>query len=825
MKIAGKVVGFVYAHLRLVGLALAALFALGLWAAVGTPMKTDVFDLLPFRDAQLDDYKRASQWFGGSDTLYFNVSGRDARACAQSLAQSLSEAGFETADYPDAAQAAGEIARAYPLLYDGSFDLSAATSESAVRARFKYYKKKMSGVGGGIFRKMLFGDVLGCVPDVVGRLRDFSTMGAMPDGAVLADSKGENFLLIARYAGNAADSDFAARVCALADGAITRAKSKFPEAQIDYIGAYAMSADNAQIARADSSRCLPITCALILAVCVSAFRNRVFALAAAVPTLIGTVAAFCVLRCAFSEVSALSVAFASIAAGVGIDYALHILYPLDSRGKISVLEAQKTADSLSSPIFAICFTTLTAFAIIACLGGAMAQLGLFGFVSVATTAAVSVFVLPAFATALSRERARPTFFEKIADKVLLLQFAHPRVFAAAACLLAIAALPLALRVGFDGAVSSLASKSERLEQSDSRVRAAWGAAVSSPQIVAYGRTFDEAATALAAACARAEKLGGAEISRTANLLQSSAAAEKNLERWEAFWTPEKLREFSETVSKVARENGINPAAFKPALDAIRDARSSAAALSDSPQMSKIFAKRIFRDSQTCALCVPIAVESGADLGKLADAVAGGRYGVGSGASADAAADFAARAGSAAGAEQVGQADAFLLDMQYLQTHISQTTRSIFLKCALVSLAAVGIYLSFALRSVSAAAGVMLCVAVGLVWSFALMEITGTKITLTNSVFVIFSVCLAQDYAVMIFYGAVKNANARAAGGPVLLSAITTIAAFGTLALARHTVISGLGVAAAVSVFSILCASLCIAPFLAVSFGGKSGDGK
>lgn len=167
----------------------------------------------------------------------------------------------------------------------------------------------------------------------------------------------------------------------------------------------------------------------------------------------------------------------------------------------------------------------------------------------------------------------------------------------------------------------------------------------------------------------------------------------------------------------------------------------------------------------------------------------------------------------------------MLDMQYLQTHISQTTRSIFLKCALVSLAAVGIYLSFALRSVLAAAGVMLCVAVGLVWSFALMEITGTKITLTNSVFVIFSVCLAQDYAVMIFYGAVKNANARAAGGPVLLSAITTIAAFGTLALARHTVIAGLGVAAAVSVFSILCASLCIAPFLAVSFGGKSGDGK
>ena len=49
--------------------------------------------------------------------------------------------------------------------------------------------------------------------------------------------------------------------------------------------------------------------------------------------------------------------------------------------------------------------------------------------------------------------------------------------------------------------------------------------------------------------------------------------------------------------------------------------------------------------------------------------------------------------------------------------------------------------------------------------------------------------------------------------------------FGALAFARHPVISGLGAAAAISILSIFCASLCVAPAWAKISGEGSGGGR
>ena len=203
--------------------------------------------------------------------------------------------------------------------------------------------------------------------------------------------------------------------------AVTAAERAFPGSEIDWAGAHRISADNAQIARADSSACLPATCALMLALCMFAFRNRLFAVAAVAPSLLGSAAAFCFARAVFDEISSISVAFASIAMGVGIDYAIHILYPLDLRGKFGIDFAAKTAGELSLPVSVICATTLLAFIAVACLGGGMAQLGIFGFAGVAASAAISVLALPAFAAGISRGGLRPTFLEKFSGKLVVSQ--------------------------------------------------------------------------------------------------------------------------------------------------------------------------------------------------------------------------------------------------------------------------------------------------------------------------------------------------------------------------------------------------------------------
>jgi len=799
MNFAEKCVRFAYRHRPVLAAAFAAMCVAAFFAAKTAPFKTDAFDLLPFRDARIENAEMAAKWFGASDSLYFNVSARDpetARNCALALKGKLAKAGFGFAEFPDPAKAAPEIFRAYPSLFDDMAALERAVSKGEIRKRFAFYMRKMSGFEAPAFKAAFFSDPVGAVPAVLSNLKNLARGmgGASSDGSLVSDASGKNFLLAARASADPRDSDESARVCAAAAGAVAAAERAFPGSEIDWAGACRISADNAQIARADSSACLPATCALMLALCMFAFRNRLFAVAAVAPSLLGSAAAFCFARAAFDEISSISVAFASIAMGVGIDYAIHILYPLDLRGKFGIDFAAKTAGELSLPVSVICATTLLAFIAVACLGGGMAQLGIFGFAGVAASAAISVLALPAFAAGISRGGLRPTFLEKFSGKLVVSQLRRPRAFLFAASALTAAALPFALGADFDGRISALNALSDGSAASDAKVREVWGGAVSAPQIVAFGSDEDAALRNLARAEEAAAGVAGAQPSWVSKLCPQGEAEARNLARWEAFWTPARLEKFSRDLSEVCRENGISPAAFKPALDFLASARRGSVSLRNSPEMSKIFAGRIFSDGRTAAVCAPVFVGEGASKDELAQAV-----------------------------ESAG-GGAFLLDMEYLGDRISESARAAFLKCAAFALAAVGVFLAFALRSAKRAACVMACVCAGLVWCFALMKIFGVSITLTNSVFVIFSVCLAQDYAVMILWAAGRG-SARPAAGPVLLSALTTSAAFGALAFARHPVISGLGAAAAISMLSIFCASLCIAPAWAKISGEGSGSGR
>lgn len=75
-------------------------------------------------------------------------------------------------------------------------------------------------------------------------------------------------------------------------------------------------------------------------------------------------------------------------------------------------------------------------------------------------------------------------------------------------------------------------------------------------------------------------------------------------------------------------------------------------------------------------------------------------------------------------------------------------------------------------------------------------------------------CLAQDYAVFMLYERTDKDLKDCALAAVLLSAFTTGAAFGVLAFAQHPVIRSLGLAAAISIVSILAAALLTVPFSA-----------
>ena len=157
----------------------------------------------------------------------------------------------------------------------------------------------------------------------------------------------------------------------------------YPSVKIAYAGGYRISADNAKIATDDCNRCFLLTLVLMAIICLFAFRTRTFVLFAITPSLIGSAIAFVILSLLYGRIASISVAFASIAVGVSIDYAIHILYRLDSLGKLDFCKVSNVASVLSRPIAMTAGTTSIAFVIIFfCGSSGFSQLGIFGTIGV-----------------------------------------------------------------------------------------------------------------------------------------------------------------------------------------------------------------------------------------------------------------------------------------------------------------------------------------------------------------------------------------------------------------------------------------------------------
>ena len=92
MNFVKKIAEFTYFHRLLFAVAAAVLCAAAVIVAKHAPFKTDVYDLIPFWDSQLENARMAADWFGISNSVYFNVSGGSggaARVCALKLRDEL----------------------------------------------------------------------------------------------------------------------------------------------------------------------------------------------------------------------------------------------------------------------------------------------------------------------------------------------------------------------------------------------------------------------------------------------------------------------------------------------------------------------------------------------------------------------------------------------------------------------------------------------------------------------------------------------------------------------------------------------------------------
>ncbi len=796
MNFAGKAVEFVFKRRKSVAAA-AFLFLCAAAAAIcSADFNANVYDILPVSDSTLTAHMRASEKLKQSNTLYFNVSGENAEAACEALAKEVGKLpGIASiSGSPDGFDYASFISGALTVLpeifsRDDEMAAKEKISYEALRARMADFKRRLSGLGSYGAAEALSSDPLGLSSIFYDKLKaaygDFES-SAYASG-IVSDSSGKNFLVAAEGSFDSSDSDKSAVLMRAVDKAVAGITKEYPGAKISVAGGYRISAENAAIAARDSALCLTATVAFVAALCFVAFSSRVFASMALLPPLFGTAAAFCAISALFGSVSTIAVGFASVAVGVGIDYAVHILYRLDGAGKAELGFASKTASELALPVAITSGTTAIAFAIIGLYGSSgFSQLGIFGAVGVLFSAAISVFVLPAAAVGLGSKKRKQRPFDKLAGAVAAC--ASSRSAAAAVAALCALSVPFALQVRFNGDLSALSALGKQAKADDATLKNVWGGALSKTFVFVEADTPDGAKEK----CAKIERWlkqrRGASVCPLSPLLPDSKTLRQNSERWKSFWTRERIEGAKEAAKKAARDEGINPAALSFRALEIQPETAP----KEKRIVSEALKKRFWQDAGGSAAAVFVKLADGTDKRAFAEDL------------------------------EKFDSSAHYIDVGYLSGHIASETFKWLIKFALAAFCAAAAYICALTRSASVAGAVLAPVLIGLLWAFGIFGAFGVEINAVNVVFVIFAVCIAQDYAVFMIFSKSKAEDKSSSTAAVLISAITTVFAFGTLGFAEHPVLRSLGLSASISIFSILCACLAFSGAPARRTGGGVG---
>ncbi len=776
--------------------ALAAVFcAACAWLAARSGFNQSVSDILPVRDTLVKEHEYALEKFRQANSLYFSVSAPGAGASPAEPARDLAKRlgglpGAESVigDLSGAAAPDPEMLAAYlPALFDGEARAEAErlVSPEETEKRLAYMKAQMLRFGSPAYAKILKSDPFGMFA-AVGAKRAFpGAPGTVKDGAIISPD-GASALVVARFSADSSDSEASSMLVGEIEAALGEFLRDNPGVRVAWAGAYRISADNAKMASEDSAKCLAISVAAVCAICLAAFRRRALAVFAVCPSLAGTLFAFALIGTVFDSVSSISVGFASIAIGVTIDYALHVIYRVNACRGGSIGEISAAVSELSKPVGIGAATTIIAFAIMFFAGSSgFRQLGVFGAAGVAASAMISMFALPPFLAKFGFRPAGPSVFDRAAAALESAQKRHAPAFFAAAG--AATALSLAAVGGleFDGRISSFSGLFEGTKRDDASIRETWPGAVSRTLVIARGATLDEALEKNAELFALLKSDPDvAGIDSIAPILPPSGARAENLERWRKFFSPEFIEKFSETLSSAAGKTGIKPSAFDGALAraAAPDPEAALERIMAGPLAAAV-SEKICEGDGDAAVATLLTLRSGAD-----------KF------------EFRRRIGGEG-------PDVIVADNAMFEEHISRLAKGWMLKFLALSVGLVSAYLALSFRSAKTAMIAIAPIALGLLWTFAAMAALGMPVTIVNAIFVIFAVCIAEDYAVFIACEKMRGEPAGALQS-VMASALTTVAGFGALGFAHHPVLKGLGMTAAISIAAILAA--CIAVSLPLS---------
>ncbi|MEO6784687.1 MAG: hypothetical protein ABI318_01035, partial [Chthoniobacteraceae bacterium] len=313
----------------------------------------DILAMLPQHDPSVDEYRYALRKFRQIDRVYLDVgiNADDPDRLGLAADEVFSELSANPAygrimyrvEVGGQQKVSDFLTGALPNLFtDADAKLLAPKLETAaVRDFLTVMRRKLSGPEGMVLKDVVAADPVGMSALVVAKVLPLQTGfgdAQIVDGRITSGD-GRHVLMMAEPKLPSANSRASAELVQQLMQTVRNVEKKFPGVHVAVTGGHRMSVDNATIIKADAVRCITIGMAAMLMLCLSVFRRRWLAILAFLPSFFGTLLAGVVLSICWRHLSAIATGFASIAVGITVDYAIYIIYHLDSaagRDRVSI---------------------------------------------------------------------------------------------------------------------------------------------------------------------------------------------------------------------------------------------------------------------------------------------------------------------------------------------------------------------------------------------------------------------------------------------------------------------------------------------------------
>jgi predicted exporter len=540
-------------------------------------LEEDILDMLPRNDARVDDYRYALRKFRQIDRLYLDVGintddpEKLAQAADEVFAALSANTNFARIMYRIEVGGQGRVidflTGALPNLFTESDarELEKKLDPAAVREHLTTMRRKLAGPEGMVLKDVVAADPIGASALVVAKVLPLQTGfgGAQIVDGRITSGDGRHVLMTVEPKFRSSDSKASTVLVRELLELARKVETQFPGVHVAITGGHRMSVDNASIIRADAARCIAIGTVAMLALCVMAYRRRWLALVTFLPSFFGTLMAGVVLAFWQDQLSAIALGFASIAIGVTVDYAIHVIYHLDDTSATDHASIGRHLSKLVFPVGVGVLTTIGAFLVM--MGSPLhgyQQLGILGAIGVICSAAFALVILPLLVPPARKSGQSSLWLTNLWERYFNWQ-SHRRLWLVAFVLvLTVVAVFGARQLRFEGDVSKLNGITEAAHLDDLLINKTWGEALGMTMIVARGATPELALAEndrVAAVLARDTNV--AALYSLSAVCPSPATQEANIRRWRAFWTPEKRTALRQTLEQTGNELGFRSDAF------------------------------------------------------------------------------------------------------------------------------------------------------------------------------------------------------------------------------------------------------------------------